>query len=373
MLARIRTHSPSEVSHIADALRKRGYEVEVVPADFEAHAAAELEIATQSFPAREALAQAQRLADELNCDLLIAPGALDSIRVVEPEAEHQVPFVEAQQAAVPPPVAEPLVTLEPESKFAIGQAAEANPASLEEKGPDWTQLALDQCAVALAKLRGLAEEIPGLAQRVSSRGWAICRRGSIWAAGTTRIGAAKFGIACGSAATKTSERWNEARQQYARVRAAATAKAAQMREESRQTNAARNHVAVEVLGTTAPLQQTSRGWRAALAGAAMAALVIGVGFSVGAGRTPAATPHLTSPSKAPALASMTKASPPISAVALKPQATKNSSTAVRAKRRLPAETDDTEQEVIVRHFAPVKSTPAVSADGVHHYSDTDQR
>jgi hypothetical protein len=360
MLARIRTNSPSEVSQIADALRKRGYEVEIVPANFEAHAAAELEIAAESFPAQEALAQARGLADELKCDLLIAPGALDSIRIVEPEAEHQVPFAEAQQAAVPPAVAD----------AAIEQVAQV----AEEKGPDWTQRALDRCAVVLAQLRGLAEEIPGVVQRVSSRGWDVCRRGSIWAAGKMRIGATKLGVASRGAAVTAGARLGEARQQYAQVRAAATAKAAQMREERRQAKAAaKAHIAVEVLETTAPLPQASRGWRPALAGAAMAALVIGVGFSVGAGRTPAATPNLTSPSTTAALASMSKVSTPVSAAAVKPKATRLPSTAARAKRRFPAETDDTEQEVIVRHFAPVKSTPAVSADGVHHYSDTDQR
>jgi hypothetical protein len=291
--------------------------------------------------------------------------------MVRREAEQPVAFVAPQyQISVQPPaVANSAVNPQHESHSAIEPA----PHALEETGPDWTQRALDGCAIALAKLRGMAEEIPEVAQRVSSRVWAVCRRVSLWAGGKMRIGATKFGVASRGAAVTAGARWIQARQEYVRVRAAATAKAAQMREERQAKATARNHVAVEVLGATAPLPQASpRGWRAALAGAAMAALVIGVGFSVGAGRTPAATPHLTSATTS-ALPTTTRVTAPVSTAAVKPKATKTVSTAARAKRKLPAETDDTEQEVIVRHFAPVKSTPAVSADGVHHYSDTDQR
>src|SRR5215467_4536358 len=103
MLARIRTDSPSQVSHVAEALRRRGYQVEIVAPDISGQGFAEIEIAAEFLPAQEALAQAQRLAEKLGCDLLIAPGALDSIRPVRSEAEHSLPVVAPPQSAPVPP------------------------------------------------------------------------------------------------------------------------------------------------------------------------------------------------------------------------------------------------------------------------------
>lgn len=371
MLARIRTNSPSQVSHIAEALCKRGYEVEIVSSNGEVSGFAEVEIAAEFLPAKDALAQGQLLAQKMDCDLLIAPGALDSLRIVQNETEP-IPIAAQQPATSVPPAR----AMEPQvSPVVVEEPVAGQPVVIEDVGPDWTQRGLDHCAIALVKLRGLIKKLAQVAGRTSSRSWSAACVAGIWMAGKARVGGTKFGVASRNATASAGARWSEARAQYARVRAAATAKAAQMREERSQAKAAaRNRVAVEVLGTTAPPQQGSnRGWRAALAGAAMAALVIGVGFSVGAGRTPAATPDQTQAATHSAPIAMKPVAPTISVEAPKPHATKASSPAANTRPRHAVDDEDSEQEVIVRHFAPVRSTPAVTADGVRHYSDTDQR
>jgi hypothetical protein len=73
-------------------------------------------------------------------------------------------------------------------------------------------------------------------------------------------------------------------------------------------------------------------------------------------------------------AAMVKMASPVAAPESKPGAEKSRLASKPASRRAQRQANDSDdQEVIVRHFAPVKSTPSVTADGVHHYSDTDQQ
>lgn len=107
-LARIFTRNPERTGDLASQLRQQGYKVEVTSPDQKHLAPADLEIEFELCERADVLERAADLANELEADIAVAPGILQS--TAEPKAE---PVMQAASQ----PVAEKLLTeIEPKSE-----------------------------------------------------------------------------------------------------------------------------------------------------------------------------------------------------------------------------------------------------------------
>lgn len=114
-LARVIAASAKAAEPVADWLAQHGYQVETAYPEEPRNQDCDFEIFVEQFSAAEALQHAQQLAERLNCDVLIAPGALQSLQPTVPESgpapqvlhepapgvRHE-PALQARHEVVPP-------------------------------------------------------------------------------------------------------------------------------------------------------------------------------------------------------------------------------------------------------------------------------
>ena len=92
-LARVIAASAKAAEPVADWLAHHGYQVETAYPEEPRNQDCDFEIFVEQFSAAEALQHAQQLAERLNCNVLIAPGALQSLPPAVPEPQLQPKFV----------------------------------------------------------------------------------------------------------------------------------------------------------------------------------------------------------------------------------------------------------------------------------------
>ena len=94
-LARVIAASAKAAEPVADWLAQHGYQVETAYPEEPRNQDCDFEIFVEQFSAEEALQHAQQLAERLNCNVLIAPGALQSPQpdIPEPAPQLQPKFV----------------------------------------------------------------------------------------------------------------------------------------------------------------------------------------------------------------------------------------------------------------------------------------
>jgi hypothetical protein len=129
-LARIFTRNPERTGDLATQLRQQGYKVEVASPDQKHLAPADLEIEFELCERADVLERAADLANELEADIAVAPGILQS--AAEPKAEP------VMQSAVQPlaekPAAEPEAKSEREREFeAIFASKIQAPVAMQEE------------------------------------------------------------------------------------------------------------------------------------------------------------------------------------------------------------------------------------------------
>ncbi len=107
-LARILTRNPERTADLSSQLREQGYKVEVVRPDQANLAPADLEIEFEMCERADVLDRAADLATELEADIAVAPGILQSA----PE-----PIVELTPQATVQPAAENVVKIAPHKEI----------------------------------------------------------------------------------------------------------------------------------------------------------------------------------------------------------------------------------------------------------------
>jgi hypothetical protein len=117
-LARIFTRNAERTVDLSRQLQQQGYRVEVVSPDQSHLAPADLEIEFEMCERADVLERAADLATELEADIAIAPGVLQSApeAIVELKAESPVQPATAQPAAVHPVAAQPVKELPPDQE-----------------------------------------------------------------------------------------------------------------------------------------------------------------------------------------------------------------------------------------------------------------
>src|SRR5437660_829876 len=323
-LARIITHHPEDAAEVRDALQRRGYWVEIVsPAEI-ADSPAELEISLD----RASLEQALATARDSGVPILLAPGA-----VTEPARETSQPVsVPPEPSAVaetPPPVQAP-----PAEPFVAAEIATEPFAAAEE---------------ASAELLTDAEEIeaePSDSFEARHRERQAARRSHAVLTQNSRAPVA--------APISSDLVWHS-----------------------------RTATPTELPRPTRPRSGRQRDWEIALAGGALAASLLMLAFGLFGTQGPdsqvsAASPALKQKTARVSATSTSTLSHPktsLSPSAALPQSDQPVSGTgpvqqPPVKRSRSAENsgpDDYGEEVVVRHFTPVK--PVRTGDGVKHISD----
>lgn len=368
-LARIRAENPANASFLADALRRSGFEVQVLRPAQPAAGEPEFELTLESHASAEiALEQATRLAERKSCDLLIAPGVLryepprpEPVSV--PQASVNSEDLEREEPTLEPAIETPVPGTAPEIQERAAQPSV--PAA-----PSFNQRLLDAGAIMAAALQNRVERTPELVAQAWKR---IAQGGSAVARVCVH--------GCAEVSRTARKHWQHARERYAAARAAAAARDAENRATRAQqakfehTRRSREEarILVEPVGVSHLPPTTSTrpaAWRTALAGAIVAALVIGIGFAVGARRTPAAVASPNLQQQVPFGATTVHASATAAPRTIEHHSVTAPPKKAVPRRRVVNSLGEDDDEVVVRHFAPAKSAaPQVTSDGIKHYSD----
>jgi hypothetical protein len=381
-LARIFSRSPEQTTALSQQLQQHGYKVEVLSPDEAPTTLADLEIQLEACDPADVLRRAAELAARLQCDIAVAPGALQAETALEQAAA--APSLPGEQVA---------------SVVVADQAA----------------------SQAAAPLSALMETHPVLQAtdetELGSRGAPAQAGRWLGAAVATGVAAAdKLLASCGSQFRESLElaRIGLAKAQAVREQRLLdlTRRRAEAQQHALELKAGRNVVnayllrlqqaALEPVPDAQPLSSQPatplvkpsvlswkdvlswkektkrirlRKWEAVVAATALAGGLLGIGLSVAfhsrptlsANRGATLPPAAVTPQKPePKPASLPRPSPAVRKVTPKP--------AVQA-RRMPPKTppqrnqDLVARDVTVRRVPPPKPTPRAQADGWKHFSD----
>ena len=136
-LARIFTRNPERTADLSGQLKQQGYKVEIVGPDQTHLAPADLEIEFEMCERADVLERAADLASELEADIAVAPGVLQSAPepIVELKAQSPVHPIEPQPVAAQP-VANNAIKIAPRKELPSDQEREFEAAFSSAAAPD---------------------------------------------------------------------------------------------------------------------------------------------------------------------------------------------------------------------------------------------
>jgi hypothetical protein len=382
-LARIFSRSPEQTTALSQQLQQLGYTVEVLSPDDAPATLADLEIQLEVCDPADVLRRATELAARMQCDIAVAPGALQA----------------GTPAQVTVPADEPTPKALPAGYAAAVEAAAplATPPAPMETHPDQSLEEGDKKGAASRVVWPRAARSVGaaLAASAATAGefLAVCGAQFRESRELARIGLAKAEATREERLLNLSCRRADAQRHALELKAgrqAVTAYLLRLQQEdpdafvdasSPSVRDAARLAKPPASGWKVQIQGIRiRRWEAAVIGAVFASALLGIGLAVASfharptlsatrGDTlqPAAVPP---PKPAPKAVSPQRPSPAVRKVTPKP--------AVQARRTQPKTTqpktpqrsqDLLARDVVVRHFPAPKPTPHTQADGWKHFSD----
>lgn len=357
-LARIFSRYPEQTTTLSQQLLQQGYKVEVLSPDEAPATLADLEIQLEVCDPAEVLLRAAELAERLNADIAVAPGALVT---APPEAPAAV------QESTPPPrtLAVTAATPEPAIKAAAMEIrSDAAPATARPNR--MAQAARTSGAAVAACVAGVGALL------------AFARAEFRENLERARLRAAEARERREGRLLELTRRRAEAARQAAALEGLRRAAAVvlQWQHESAQVpDSGRMRAPVNEPSDVKILRIRWRKWEAALAGAVAAAALFVAGLAVAsfhsrpmlsANRDVALPSGGVTPQALQAKPAPARTSPVLRKTTPKPAAR-----ARQVQHKAPQRKQEmVASDVVVRRFATPKPTPHTQADGWKHFSDT---
>jgi hypothetical protein len=398
-LARIFSSSPEQTTALSQELQQLGYTVEVLSPNDAPATLADLEIQLEVCDPADVLRRATELAARMQCDIAVAPGALQAgppaqAAALSPPPEGLMPSAipSADQAAtvkvaaLRPALPAPMETdrLEP----ALQEPGRQKEANKENEAfvasPNVLPRAARSLGAALAHCAASADELLAAcgAQFRESRELA-------------RIGLAKAQATREERLLNLTCRRADAQRHTLELKAGRQAVAAyllRLQQEDPDAFGDARSPSMRDAAPAAPVAKQSafnwkmikrirfRKWEAGLAGAVFASALLGIGLAVAsfharptlsANRGDTLPPAVVAPPKpSPKPASPPRPSPAVRKVTPKPAVQAGRTQPKTAPPKMPQRNQELlARDVVVRHFPAPKPTPRTQADGWKHFSD----
>ncbi len=399
-LARIFSRSPEQTAVLSQQLQQQGYTVEVLSPDDAPATLADLEIQLEACDPADVLRRATELAARLQCDIAVAPGALQAglslaQAPVTPAAEEPMPVAlpAGQAAAVETaaPLPAPSAAMEthqldeaPEERN-LGKSNLGKSNDAEEGASVATPSVLPRAA------RSLGARL-AICAATANELLAVCGAQFRESRERARIGLAEAQAMREERLLNLTCRRADAQRHALELKAGRQAVAAYLRRLQQEDPDAFANAHSPVFPDAAPVTKPSsfswtmvkrirfRKWEAALAGAVFASALLGIGLAVAsfharptlsANRGVTLQPATVAPQNpAPKPVSPQRPSPAVHKITLKPAAQARRTQPKTTQPKPPQRNQDLlARDVVVRHFPPPKPTPHTQADGWKHFSD----
>jgi hypothetical protein len=395
-LARIFSSSPEQTTALSQQLQQLGYTVEVLSPNDAPATLADLEIQLEVCDPADVLRRATELAARMQCDIAVAPGALQAgppaqAAALSPPPEGLMPSAipspdqaaTVKTAALRPALPAPMerhpldpALQEPVRQKEVNEENEALVAS-----PNVLPRAARSLGAALARCAASADELLAAcgAQFRESRELA-------------RIGLAKAQATREERLLNLTCRRADDQRHTLELKAGRQAVAAYLLRLQQEDPDAFGDARSPSMRDAAPVAKQSpfnwkmiqrirfRKWEAGLAGAVFASALLGIGLAVAsfhprptlsANRGDTLPPAVVAPPKpSPKPASPPRPSPAVRKVTPKPAVQASRTQPKTAQPKTPQRSQDlVARDVTVRHIPAPKPTPRVQADGWKHFSD----
>lgn len=388
-LARIFSRSPEQTTILSQQLQQQGYTVEVLSPDDAPATLADLEIQLEVCDPADVLRRATELAARLQCDIAVAPGALQAKPSLA-QASAPSPLPEEQMPCTIPPagqgtlVAAAVPLRVPMETHRRDQAPEREKdegeALLASRGVP--SRAAHSLGATIAACFAAADELLD-----------ACRAQFRESRELAQIGLMKAQAIREERLLNLTCRRAEARQHALELKAGRKAVAAYLQRLQQEDPDAFADARSPSLHDADPVAQSSafrwrrkvkrirfRKWEASVVGAVLASALLGIGLAVAsfharptlsANRGYTLQPAAVAPQKpTPKPASPPRPSPAVHKATPNPAAQARRTQPKTTPPKAPQRNQDLlARDVVVRHFPAPKPTPHTQSDGWKHFSD----